>query len=126
WFHLFGGMYGTIKLRCSCNMGDEPTSVALPSVIGVPVGTVHLDDFAKADCILFFGHNTTTNAPRMLHPLQEAAQRNVPIITFNPLRERGLERFVNPQDPVQMITGGTRISSHYYQVRTGGDLAAEI
>jgi molybdopterin-dependent oxidoreductase alpha subunit len=125
-YQLFGRMYGTSNFPDSSNMCHETTSVALPPVIGVPVGTVHLDDFEKADCILFFGHNTTTNAPRMLHPLQEAAQRNVPIVTFNPLRERGLERFVNPQDPLQMITGGTRISSHYYQVRAGGDMAAVI
>jgi molybdopterin-dependent oxidoreductase alpha subunit len=123
-YQLFGRMYGTNNFPDSSNMCHETTSVALPPVIGVPVGTVRLEDFEKADCILFFGHNTTTNAPRMLHPLQEAARRNVPIVTFNPLRERGLERFVNPQDPLQMITGGTRISSHYYQVRSGGDLAA--
>ncbi|MES1152937.1 MAG: FdhF/YdeP family oxidoreductase, partial [Dongia sp.] len=90
------------------------------------VGTVHLADFEKADCILIFGHNTTTNAPRLLHPLQEAVRRDVPIVTFNPLRERGLERFLNPQDPVQMVLGGTRISSNYYQVRTGGDIAAVL
>jgi molybdopterin-dependent oxidoreductase alpha subunit len=125
-YQLFGRMYGTNNFPDSSNMCHETTSVALPPVIGVPVGTVRLEDYAKADCILFFGHNTTTNAPRLLHPLQEAAQRNVPIITFNPLRERGLERFVNPQDPLQMITGGTRISSQYYQVRTGGDIAAVI
>src|SRR5581483_7481642 len=123
-YQLFGRMYGSSNFPDSSNMCHETTSVALPEVIGVPVGTVHLEDFAKSDCILFFGHNTTTNAPRLLHPLQEAAQRDVPIITFNPLRERGLERFVNPQNPLQMVTGGTRISSHYYQVRTGGDLAA--
>ncbi len=100
------------------------TSVGLPPVIGVPVGTVLLPDFDKADCIFYFGHNTTTNAPRMLHPLQRAAQRGVPIVTFNPLRERGLERFVNPQSPMQMVSGGTRISSQYCQVRSGGDTAA--
>ena len=85
-----------------------------------------LQDFDHTDCIFFFGHNTTTNAPRMLHPLQEAAQRGVPIITFNPLRERGLERFTNPQNPIQMIAGGTRISTQYHQVRVGGDAAAII
>ena len=62
----------------------------------------------------------------MLHPLQEAAQRGVPIITFNPLRERGLERFTNPQNPIQMIAGGTRISTQYHQVRAGGDAAAIV
>ncbi|HVT53194.1 MAG TPA: FdhF/YdeP family oxidoreductase [Dongiaceae bacterium] len=125
-YQLFGRMYGSSNFPDSSNMCHETTSVALPEVIGVPVGTVHLDDFEKADCILIFGHNTTTNAPRLLHPLQEAAMRDVPIVTFNPLRERGLERFLNPQNPVQMVLGGTRISSNYYQVRAGGDLAAVV
>ena len=128
-YQLFGRMYGTSNFPDSSNMCHETTSVALPQVIGSPVGTVLLRDFDHTDCIFFFGHNTTTNAPRMLHPLQEAAQRGVPIITFNPLRERGLERFTNPQNPVQMIAGGTsgtRISTQYHQVRLGGDSAAIV
>lgn len=123
-YQLFGRMYGTNNFPDSSNMCHETTSVALPEVIGSPVGTVLLEDFDHADCILFFGQNTTTNSPRMLHPLQEAAKRGVPIVTFNPLRERGLERFTNPQNPVQMVVGGTRISTQYHQVRLGGDAAA--
>jgi len=125
-YQLFGRLYGSNNFPDSSNMCHESTSVALPEVIGVSVGTVLLSDFEKTDCIFSFGHNTTTNAPRMLHPLQECAQRDVPIITFNPLRERGLERFLNPQNPVQMVTGSTRISSHYHQLRTGGDIAAIV
>jgi molybdopterin-dependent oxidoreductase alpha subunit len=125
-YQLFGRMYGTNNFPDSSNMCHESTSVGLPPVIGVPVGTVHLADFDKSDCIFFFGHNTTTNAPRMLHPLQRAAKRGVPIITFNPLRERGLERFINPQSPMQMVAGGTRISSQYCQVKSGGDIAAIV
>jgi len=125
-YQLFGRMYGTNNFPDSSNMCHETTSVALPEVIGVPVGTVRLEDFEHTDCILFFGHNVTTNAPRMLHPLQEAAQRGVPIITFNPLRERGLERFTNPQNPLQMVFGGTKISTQYHQVRSGGDAAAIV
>jgi molybdopterin-dependent oxidoreductase alpha subunit len=125
-YQLFGRMYGSNNFPDSSNMCHESTSVALPEVIGVPVGTVLLADFENTDCIFFFGHNTTTNAPRMLHALQEAAQRGVPIVTFNPLRERGLERFTNPQNPAQMIAGGTRISSDYYQLKIGGDCAAIV
>ena len=55
--------------------------------------------------LLFFGHNTGVNSPRMLHDLQECAKRGVPIIVFNPLRERGFERFTNPQSPVEMLSG---------------------
>lgn len=122
---LFARLYGTNNLPDSSNMCHESTSVALPESIGVPVGTVVLDDFKQTDCILFFGQNVGTNSPRMLHPLQEASKRGVPIIAFNPLRERGLERFTNPQAPTEMLTGAeTRISSQYYQVKIGGDIAA--
>ena len=41
------------------------------------------------------------------------------------MRERGLQRFLNPQSPAEMLTGKeTRISSQYHQVKAGGDLAA--
>ena len=122
---LFARLYGSNNLPDSSNMCHESTSVALPESIGVSVGTVILEDFEHADCILFFGQNVGSNSPRLLHPLQEAAKRGVPIITFNPLRERGLERFTNPQAPVEMLTRSeTRISTQYHQVKAGGDVAA--
>ncbi|RAI37956.1 FdhF/YdeP family oxidoreductase [Rhodoplanes roseus] len=123
-YQLFGRMYGTNNFPDSSNMCHESTSVALPEVIGVPVGTVLLEDFDKTDCIFFFGQNTTTNSPRMLHPLQSCAKRGVPIVVFNPIRERGLEQFTDPQNPIQMVAGGTRIATEYYQVTPGGDIAA--
>ena len=124
-YALMARLYGCNNLPDSSNMCHESTSVALPQVIGVPVGTVTLDDFKKTDCIFFFGQNPGSNAPRMLHELQEASRRNVPIVTFNPVRERGLERFTNPQSPVEMLSGqSTRISSQYHQVKAGGDIAA--
>jgi molybdopterin-dependent oxidoreductase alpha subunit len=124
-FGLFARAYGHNNLPDSSNMCHETTSVALPESIGVPVGTVTLDDFAKTDCIFFFGQNVGTSSPRMLHPLQEASKRGVPIVTFNPLRERGLVEFVNPQSPAEMLVKApTRITSQYHQVKTGGDTAA--
>ena len=122
---LFARLLGTNNLPDSSNMCHESTSVALPESIGVPVGTVTLDDFEHTDAIFFFGQNVGTNSPRMLHPLQEASRRGVPIVTFNPLREPGLESFRDPQSVAQMATGGkTRISSQYHQVKAGGDIAA--
>ena len=124
-FALMARMYGSQNLPDSSNMCHESTSVGLKKSIGAPVGTVTLDDFEQADCLFFFGQNVGSNSPRMLHDLQHAARRGVPIITFNPLRERGLERFANPQSPFQMLTGtSTPISSQYYQLMAGGDIAA--
>jgi molybdopterin-dependent oxidoreductase alpha subunit len=107
-------------------MCHESTSVALPQSIGVPIGTVTLTDFETTDCIFFFGQNPGTNSPRMLHQLQDARRsRDIPIVTFNPLRERGLINFVNPLSPGQMLSGhGTCISTQYHQVKIGGDIAA--
>ncbi|PIB92493.1 FdhF/YdeP family oxidoreductase [Caulobacter sp. FWC2] len=124
-YALMARMYGSQNLPDSSNMCHESTSVGLKKSIGAPVGTVTLEDFEKADCLFFFGQNVGSNSPRMLHDLQHAARRGAAIITFNPLRERGLERFANPQSPFQMLTGSsTPISSQYYQLMAGGDIAA--
>jgi molybdopterin-dependent oxidoreductase alpha subunit len=124
-YALLARLYGNNNLPDSSNMCHESTSVALPKTIGVPIGTVTLDDFEHTDCIFFFGQNVGTNSPRMLHQLQEARQRGVPIVTFNPLFEPGLMNFVNPQSPLEMLTpADTTISTQYLQVRAGGDIAA--
>ncbi len=124
-YQLFARLYGHNNLPDSSNMCHETTSVALPESIGVPVGTVMLHDFGETDCILSFGQNVGTNSPRMLHQLQEARERDVPILVFNPLREKGWEEFTNPQHPGQMATGGkTIICTQYHQVRAAGDIAA--
>ncbi|SEF07011.1 oxidoreductase alpha (molybdopterin) subunit [Burkholderia sp. WP9] len=124
-YALLARLYGTNNLPDSSNMCHESTSVGLPKTIGVPVGTVQLEDFTHTDCMLFFGHNTGTNAPRMLHQLQDARKRGVEIITFNPLKERGLVNFANPQSPLDMLTpADTQISTQYHQIKIGGDAAA--
>ena len=124
-YQLMVRMYGSNNLPDSSNMCHESTAVALPLTIGVGVGTVTIEDFDQTDCIFFFGQNVGTNSPRMLHQLQDARKRGVPIITFNPLREPGLVSFANPQSPLQMLTPAeTMISTQYHQLLAGGDSAA--
>lgn len=121
---LMARMYGSQNLPDSSNMCHETTSVGLKSAIGSAVGTIHLDDYEKCDAILYFGQNPGVNSPRFLHPLRDCAKRGVRIIVFNPLKERGLERFQDPQNPFEMATGkSTPIASQYHQVKTGGDVA---
>ncbi|HZZ61053.1 MAG TPA: FdhF/YdeP family oxidoreductase [Roseiarcus sp.] len=123
-YALFARMYGTNNLPDSSNMCHETTSVALKKTIGAGVGTVVYDDLQKCDAMFFLGQNTGSNSPRFLHPLEDAAKRGVPIVTFNPVREKGLEVFINPQNPLEMLTGWeTKISCAYHQVRPGGDIA---
>jgi molybdopterin-dependent oxidoreductase alpha subunit len=124
-YALFARLYGHNNLPDSSNMCHETTSVGLKKVIGSPVGTSVADDFSLCDAIFFFGQNPGTNSPRLLHALQEAVRRGCKIVTFNPVREKGLESFKNPQSPVEMLTPkSTQISHLYLQVKAGGDIAA--
>ncbi|MDB5688613.1 MAG: formate dehydrogenase [Sphingomonas bacterium] len=124
-YALFARLYGHNNLPDSSNMCHETTSVALKKLIGSSVGTSVLDDFRLCDAIFFFGQNPGTNSPRLLHPLQECVRRGAKIVTFNPVREKGLESFKNPQSPIEMLTPkATQISHLYLQVTAGGDIAA--
>ena len=124
-FALYARLYGHNNLPDSSNMCHETTSVGLKNVIGSSVGTCVLEDFEHCDAIFYFGQNPGTNSPRFLHPLQEAVRRGCKIITFNPVREKGLIEFVNPQSPLEMITNSpTQLSHMYLQVKPGGDIAA--
>lgn len=123
-YQLFAREYGTNNFPDCSNMCHEATSVGLPQSIGVGKGTVTLEDFEHCDAVFCIGHNPGTNHPRMLGTLSEVSQRGASIIVFNPMPERGLERFTNPQNAAQMLTGGsTTIASTYYKVKVGGDLA---
>jgi molybdopterin-dependent oxidoreductase alpha subunit len=124
-YQIFAREYGTNNFPDCSNMCHEATSVGLPQSIGIGKGTVSLDDFDHCELIIAMGHNPGTNHPRMMGTLHEVARRGAPIIVFNPLRERALERFADPQDPLEMATfGATEIASAYLQPRVGGDAAA--
>ena len=96
-YQLFARRFGTNNFPDCSNMCHEPTSVGLPESIGIGKGTVLLDDFGDAEAIFILGQNPGTNSPRMLTELHRASRRNVPIVVFNPLRERALERFAAPR-----------------------------
>jgi molybdopterin-dependent oxidoreductase alpha subunit len=124
-YQLFGRMLGTSNFPDCSNMCHEASGVGLKQSIGVGKGTIRMDDFEQADAIFVFGQNPGTNHPRMLHSLKHAASRGARIVSFNTLRERGLERFADPQNPIQMLTPkSSPISSAYFQPNLGGDMAA--
>ncbi|MBB3350404.1 molybdopterin-dependent oxidoreductase alpha subunit [Rhizobium sp. BK049] len=124
-YQLFVRIYGTNNFPDCSNMCHEASGIALNQAVGVGKGTVLLEDFEEADAIFVIGQNPGTNHPRMLGDLRRAAMRGARIVVFNPVRERGLERFSDPQDKIEMLRGGsTDIASLYLQPQLGGDMAA--
>jgi len=123
-YQLFVRSYGTNNFPDCSNMCHETTSIGLKDSIGLGKGTVTLDDFDQADTVFSFGHNPGTNHPRMLGTLREVSRRGGNIIAINPIKERGLERFQDPQAAIEMMTNGsTPISRFYFQPKIGGDYA---
>ena len=60
----------------------------------------------------------------MLDTLSQASRRGATIVSVNPLKERGLERFTNPQSATEMLTGGAiNITKRYFTPKLGGDMA---
>ncbi|MBA5800682.1 FdhF/YdeP family oxidoreductase [Rhizobium changzhiense] len=124
-YQLFVRVYGTNNFPDCSNMCHEASGIAMRQAVGVGKGTVLLEDFEEADAIFVIGQNPGTNHPRMLGDLRRAAIRGARVVVFNPIRERGLERFSDPQDKVEMLRGGsTDIASLYLQPQLGGDMAA--
>ncbi|MGH8354884.1 MAG: FdhF/YdeP family oxidoreductase [Pseudomonas sp.] len=124
-YQLFVRAYGTNNFPDCSNMCHEASGVALEQSVGVGKGSVTFDDFEHADAIFVLGQNPGTNHPRMLEPLREAVRRGAQVVCFNPLKERGLERFQHPQQPLEMLTNGARpTNTAYFRPALGGDMAA--
>ena len=121
-WQLLARAYGTNNLPDCSNMCHESSGTALTETIGVGKGSVHLEDFDRADLIVVLGQNPGTNHPRMLTALERAKKRGAKIIAVNPLREAGLVRFKNPQSP-KGVTLGTALADLYLRVKVNGDLA---
>jgi len=124
-YQLFVRAFGTNNFPDCSNMCHEASGIGMGQTIGVGKGTVVFDDLEKADAIFVIGQNPGTNHPRMLEPLREAVKRGAQVICFNPLKERGLERFQHPQHPLEMLSNGSEPThTAYFRPALGGDMAA--
>lgn len=123
-WQLLARRFGTNNLPDCANLCHESSGVALTQTIGVGKGSVQLEDFEKADAIFILGQNPGTNHPRMLSAIMNARRRGCEVVAINPLRERGLESFVHPQEPLNTVLDrGTSMSTVYLRPLPGSDVA---
>ena len=121
-YQLFVRMLGTNNLPDCSNMCHESSGWAMGEAIGIGKGTVKLEDFDKADCILVIGQNPGTNHPRMLSALRAARKNGAEIISINPLPEAGLMAFSHPQHPTEIINP-VELTTQFLPVKINGDVA---
>lgn len=122
-YQLLVRQYGTNNMPDCSNMCHESSGAGLSNTVGIGKGSVTLEDLYEAEVIMVVGQNPGTNHPRMLSALQRTKKNGGKIVHVNPLPEIGTEKFVNPQSPVEILTGGTKIADHFLQVRVNGDIA---
>ncbi len=123
-YQMFVRLFGTNNFPDCSNMCHEASGIALTEAIGIGKGTVRLEDFELADAIFVVGQNPGTNHPRMLTDLRAAVGRGARVVVLNTLKERGLHRFADPQDKLEMLAGGSAsTSTDYFTPLLGGDMA---
>ncbi len=121
-YQLFVREFGTANLPDCSNMCHEASGAALSQTLGIGKGSVTLDDLYKADLVMVVGQNPATNHPRMLSALEKTKKNGGKIVAINPLPEAGLMKFTDPQNPIKMLTGGTKLSDVYVPVTINGDM----
>ena len=115
-YALLARMYGCNNLPDSSNMCHESTSVGLKQSIGSPVGTVTLDDFEHADCILFF--------ERQARELDEARRQQaataeiLKVINASPSVETAFAQRIEGNDGNAAAGAGLQLMQHPRTVRT--------
>ncbi|MDO5981087.1 FdhF/YdeP family oxidoreductase [Flavivirga spongiicola] len=122
-YQLFVREFGTANLPDCSNMCHEASGSALSETLGIGKGSVTLDDLYKAELVLVIGQNPGTNHPRMLTALEKCKKNGGKIIAINPLPEAGLIKFTNPQSPIKLLTGGTKLADVFVPITINGDVA---
>lgn len=122
-YQLFVREFGTANLPDCSNMCHEASGSALSETLGIGKGSATLDDLYKAELVMVVGQNPATNHPRMLSALEKTKKNSGKIVAINPLPEAGLMKFTDPQNPIKMLTGGTKLSDVFVPITINGDVA---
>ena len=113
---------GTNHVDNSARLCHAASTAAMKSTLGYGASTCSYTDWLDADLLVFFGANTPNNQPVTTKYLHKAVSRGAQIAVVNTFREPGLARYWVPSIAASAMFG-TRLTDHWFDVHTGGDLA---
>jgi molybdopterin-dependent oxidoreductase alpha subunit len=96
--------------------------VALKQTLGVGASTVSYSDWLNTKLIVLLGTNLANNQPVSMKYLYHAKKNGARIVSVNPYREPGLDRYWIPSILKSAIFG-TRFVDDFFPVGLGGDVA---
>jgi len=113
---------GTPHVDNSARLCHAASTSAMKGMLGHGAATGSYRDWLHADLIVLFGSNVANNQPVAAKYLAAARGNGAEIAAVNTYREPGLERYWVPSMPGSALFG-TRLTGHWFEVDTGGDLA---
>lgn len=113
---------GTNNVDNSSRVCHAPSTTGLKDTLGVAASTCSYSDWLKADLLVFIGSDVPNNQPVTTKYIYEAKRNGTKVVTINPHREPGLERYWIPSI-LESALFGTKITDRFFQVHAGGDIA---
>jgi len=113
---------GTNHIDNSARVCHSPSTVALKKTIGFASSTCSYKDLIGTDLIILVGSNVANNQPVMMKYIHMAKKQGTKIVTINPYREPGLEKYWVPSS-LDSVLFGTQVTDKFFQINVGGDIA---
>jgi molybdopterin-dependent oxidoreductase alpha subunit len=113
---------GTNSIDNAARVCHSPSTYGLREAIGVPATTCSYSDWIGTDLIVFIGSNVANNQPVTAKYLHLAKKAGTRVVSVNPYREPGMERYWIPSTPESALFG-TRITDRWFGLNVGGDVA---
>ena len=113
---------GTNNIDNAARVCHSPSTVALKAGIGAGATTCSYTDWLKADVIVFIGSNVANNQPVATKYMHFAKKNGAKLVSINPYKEPGMERYWIPSLPESALFG-TKLIDRFYQIQIGSDVA---
>ncbi len=113
---------GTNSVDNAARICHSPSTIALKEALGVGASTCSYSDWIGSDLVVFIGSNLANNQPVGMKYLHHARKAGTKVVTVNPYREPGMERYWVPSN-LESALFGTKITDRFFQVSVGGDVA---
>lgn len=112
---------GSNNIDNAARICHSPSTFGLKGSLGVAATTCSYSDWIGSDLIVFVGSNPANNQPVAMKYLYHAKKAGTKIVSINPYREPGMERYWVPSN-VESAVFGTKISDRTFQINIGGDI----
>ena len=112
---------GTNSIDNAARVCHSPSTFGIKQALGVAATTCSYSDWIGTDLVVFIGSNVANNQPVATKYLHLAKKAGTKVVTVNPFREPGMDRYWIPSS-IESALFGTRITDRFFPIAIGGDI----